>query len=229
MLLINAAFEEGSSPLTRGKRGPRKPFRHGRGLIPAHAGKTSPALPSFYGFRAHPRSRGENRAFGCIDEAAKGSSPLTRGKRPPHFLPSTGSGLIPAHAGKTRQWRARSPCRWAHPRSRGENAAYVGDVPNDAGSSPLTRGKLRLGVGLLRGGRLIPAHAGKTSTGSRSPSPPGAHPRSRGENRRRVGRRVGVGGSSPLTRGKLSARGWRRSARRLIPAHAGKTCGGCPR
>ena len=34
------ASDAGSSPLTRGKRGPREPFRDGRGIIPAHAGKT---------------------------------------------------------------------------------------------------------------------------------------------------------------------------------------------
>ena len=50
-----------------------------------------------------------------------------------------------------------------------------------------------------------------------------AHPRSRGENSCRVEGLTGTGGSSPLTRGKLSctacpARQWR-----LIPAHAGKT------
>ena len=39
--LIEAARIHGSSPLTRGKLGDRRPGRAGGGLIPAHAGKTS--------------------------------------------------------------------------------------------------------------------------------------------------------------------------------------------
>ena len=70
----------------------------------------------------------------------------------------------------------------AHPRSRGENATPTFSQKADAGSSPLTRGKLDVHVSisfvegsspLTRGKRLhercaepylglIPAHAGKT-------------------------------------------------------------------
>ena len=51
-----------------------------------------------------------------------------------------------------------------------------------------------------------------------------AHPRSRGENAKQSSATPGQYGSSPLTRGKR--RPHRRGARyrRLIPAHAGKTC-----
>ena len=72
------------------------------------------------------------------------------------------------------------------------------------GSSPLTRGKLGLLRGGLLGGRLIPAHAGKTWLQGESGGPGRAHPRSRGEN---LDARFGgelVLGSSPLTRGKPS-------------------------
>ena len=71
----------GSSPLTRGKppRGP--PGEVGRGLIPAHAGKTTSILFMVSGGRAHPRSRGENVVFPLLCVAALGSSPLTRGKQ----------------------------------------------------------------------------------------------------------------------------------------------------
>ena len=52
-----------------------------------------------------------------------------------------------------------------------------------------------------------------------------AHPRSRGENPVCAVIRISCRGSSPLTRGKPST--WRSAsrARRLIPAHAGKTRG----
>ena len=52
----------GSSPLTRGKPQTVRPRGHERGLIPAHAGKTSASKSCTDGTRAHPRSRGENRS-----------------------------------------------------------------------------------------------------------------------------------------------------------------------
>ena len=93
-----------------------------------------------------------------------------------------------------------------------------------AGSSPLTRGKRRR-LGARRSDlRLIPAHAGKTS--SRSPGWPesAAHPRSRGENGLLLRGVDKTTGSSPLTRGKLRAGLDPGGEPRLIPAHAGKTC-----
>ena len=111
----------------------------------------------------------------------------------------------------------------AHPRSRGENGLPRLTVPPCAGSSPLTRGKRvweRRAAGFIG---LIPAHAGKTYSNEAFGPPGGAHPRSRGENSSGVTGLSGVGGSSPLTRGKPDRS--RRSADRewLIPAHAGKT------
>ena len=93
----------GSSPLTRGKRcGQRVPVGY-RGLIPAHAGKTRMRPRAAPGNAAHPRSRGENGKNAALEIRELGSSPLTRGK-----LHAVGGqlrcdGLIPAHAGKTRQ------------------------------------------------------------------------------------------------------------------------------
>ena len=72
---------------------------------------------------------------------------------------------------------------------------------------------------------LIPAHAGKTQPRVVDGLLDRAHPRSRGENPD-CGVRVFLSeGSSPLTRGKRAPGGSRRSLRRLIPAHAGKTNG----
>ena len=50
----------GSSPLTRGKRGPVDLGDVAQGLIPAHAGKTTDRARLGSGSGAHPRSRGEN-------------------------------------------------------------------------------------------------------------------------------------------------------------------------
>ena len=92
-----------------------------------------------------------------------GSSPLTRGK--PELREGEGVHwrLIPAHAGKTAIAVAHVYVRQAHPRSRGENGEELLFVAGCRGSSPLTRGKPSGRTTGIRGRRLIPAHAGKTS------------------------------------------------------------------
>ena len=111
----------------------------------------------------------------------------------------------------------------AHPRSRGENRSYGRYRRGGGGSSPLTRGKPATYQVTAKLGGLIPAHAGKTSSGSRPPAPPRAHPRSRGENyERKTGQPI-TSGSSPLTRGKPRVRYLILLRIGLIPAHAGKT------
>ena len=181
--------DPGSSPLTRGKRLPRYHWYQFYRLIPAHAGKT-PRSRAFRGcLRAHPRSRGENTAKPVEAGWAEGSSPLTRGK---HVVPKLGtrfSGLIPAHAGKTRPAPASTIRREAHPRSRGENPFHRRAPHRSTGSSPLTRGKRFCPPHGGRFVRLIPAHAGKTTVGDGVHFGVPAHPRSRGENPRHpVGR-----------------------------------------
>ena len=212
-----------SSPLTRGKRirlaSTRSHFR----LIPAHAGKTLEKTLAREPSGAHPRSRGENISSRSAIWFLRGSSPLTQGKRWRRRWRVSRRGLIPAHAGKTSPVEAQSGSCAAHPRSRGENQVVPKMVPGFPGSSPLTRGKPTDILAGTLGNRLIPAHAGKTSSRcSRKDCMP-AHPRSRGENHMHTAPTSAFAGSSPLTRGKLTRR--RRDARtiRLIPAHAGKT------
>ena len=111
----------GSSPLTRGKLHLRGVRPRVRGLIPAHAGKTARRAHIHDLGAAHPRSRGENASIADRRSRARGSSPLTRGKRDTSVFVTQVIRLIPAHAGKTGRresiiWLAR-----AHPRSRGEN------------------------------------------------------------------------------------------------------------
>ena len=93
----------GSSPLTRGKQHHRVCNRMSAGLIPAHAGKTGPPARGPRPPAAHPRSRGENPIEAQGDLAPRGSSPLTRGKPRPVRCAVRQRGLIPAHAGKTKQ------------------------------------------------------------------------------------------------------------------------------
>ena len=213
----------GSSPLTRGK--PYRPLsiRPPRRLIPAHAGKTRTAWPRSWACPAHPRSRGENLSSSLAMVSLDGSSPLTRGKRTRRRHCLSCGRLIPAHAGKTHTCRSWPPRLGAHPRSRGENDQVGMEPPGGAGSSPLTRGKPNVTMSVASQRRLIPAHAGKTWKASQAYSLAWAHPRSRGENADRPARRTIHVGSSPLTRGKLSATVPDVPVYGLIPAHAGKT------
>ena len=132
-------------------------------------------------------------------------------------------GLIPAHAGKTVYANSSSSFTAAHPRSRGENLSGLEDLREACGSSPLTRGKRLPGLQMIERPRLIPAHAGKTGMRGVVRASCGAHPRSRGENRRSKQGFTAVRGSSPLTRGKPEWREMSTSDAGLIPAHAGKT------
>ena len=71
--------------------------------------------------------------------------------------------------------------------------------------------------------RLIPAHAGKTSSEPLSLASRPAHPHSRRENRPMTIVRPIHTGSSPLTRGKHARDVGGAFLQGLIPAHAGKT------
>ena len=134
--------QKGSSPLTRGKRAAPPPSVQVVRLIPAHAGKTGPETISLRPARAHPRSRGENQKAAIEEQKGKGSSPLTRGKPAMKVTVMSGTGLIPAHAGKTLRYERFHVASGAHPRSRGENDALDSHQIARSGSSPLTRGKL---------------------------------------------------------------------------------------
>ena len=192
----------GSSPLTRGKRLAVVAARRCDGLIPAHAGKTEDERAGRGATGAHPRSRGENAVIDTLIADREGSSPLTRGKQRRVDASRARAGLIPAHAGKTPLRNKACAGEGAHPRSRGENVVTCCHAAAGAGSSPLTRGKHLPCLGTSGRSGLIPAHAGKTPRARSTNHRHEAHPRSRGENRRRRAPARPPRGSSPLTRGK---------------------------
>ena len=202
MTAVVAGTTAGSSPLTRGKRAAASAAPTSWGLIPAHAGKTAFAAAAVQAARAHPRSRGENIYDMGFGYRERGSSPLTRGKQGLCFMFSMSFGLIPAHAGKTGRHAYSWTAIGAHPRSRGENLATTVRVACKKGSSPLTRGKPPGACRTTRIAGLIPAHAGKTTSGTNTRITGWAHPRSRGENNNCSSACRSAGGSSPLTRGK---------------------------
>ena len=154
--------ERGSSPLTRGALPRFGRWWLGRGLIPAHAGSTSPSRNLRTELQAHPRSRGEHFNTAGYTRLAQGSSPLTRGALGapvPVVLPAR---LIPAHAGSTVVLRHGRISHEAHPRSRGEHLLPRPSREAVNGSSPLTRGALGSCHCSYPFCWLIPAHAGST-------------------------------------------------------------------
>ena len=161
-VMIGFIVRSGSSPLTRGKLA--RQLREGMTarLIPAHAGKTVHSWGPSFRCAAHPRSRGENAQAQKRVIIKNGSSPLTRGKLSAVWVVISVFRLIPAHAGKTHPAGHDAVDPRAHPRSRGENPSRGSVIAATFGSSPLTRGKRRVGASVNPRRRLIPAHAGKT-------------------------------------------------------------------
>ena len=92
------------------------------------------------------------------------------------------------------------------------------------GSSPHTRGALRMGE--ERGGsdRIIPAYAGSTPNSPPKPASGPDHPRIRGEHQLSLPGSSWTAGSSPHTRGAHDARRDHGRHLRIIPAYAGSTC-----
>ena len=178
----SSACRSGSSPLMRGKRSAELFEVAVQGLIPTHAGKTWSATERSPSRTAHPRSRGENLVLRLHENHGRGSSPLTRGELACDTQGVDVVGLIPTHAGKTAPSQCKTCARRAHPRSRGENGHGHRLGRHARGSSPLMRGKPDRRHRRPVRPRLIPAHAGKPSSGSRRASGGRAHPRSCGEN-----------------------------------------------
>ena len=93
----------------------------------------------------------------------------------------------------------------------------------DEGSSPLARGLLVHLIGLIAGGRIIPARAGFTPDAPTAPTSPTDHPRSRGVYEWIGTERLEAGGSSPLARGLPVTIRQTEIAGGIIPARAGFT------
>ena len=166
----------------RGKQRFNTLVHTGKGLIPAHAGKTCTWSLLTKPGRAHPRACGENQDYSEPTYQAGGSSPRMRGKLYPRM------GNV---------WNSV-----AHPRACGENECPNGDKLMTRGSSPRMRGKQSKRPCMTHAVGLIPAHAGKTTRLGLGPFSLRAHPRACGENGCCHGLTFGHRGSSPRMRGK---------------------------
>ena len=216
----------GSSPRGRGKPPNVRRWAYGVRLIPARAGKTMMSMTEVVMDEAHPRAGGENALSDAPSLIECGSSPRGRGKHQPRNWRKPRGGLIPARAGKTSEAVRHTHTRRAHPRAGGENQTNRNTGGGELGSSPRGRGKLDT---MSRGWtctRLIPARAGKTSSGCGPSSNAPAHPRAGGENYPDSPMGGEERGSSPRGRGKQGAHLGYLVCARLIPARAGKTLRG---
>ena len=110
-----------------------------------------------------------------------GSSPLTRGTRKQRHRRVSRLRFIPAYAGNSAPQAGWAKCAAVHPRLRGELEWDMYTALVLAGSSPLTRGTLFVGLFSISQNRFIPAYAGNSVLcGARLHYRP-VHPRLRGE------------------------------------------------
>ena len=154
----------------------------------------------------HPRIRGEHHGFLSPRPHDAGSSPHTRGAQTLYEVYCYRERIIPAYAGSTTPDLVGYPKRPDHPRIRGEHALPYHRGACRVGSSPHTRGARDRVLFRRLGEWIIPAYAGSTANHVVGAEVEPDHPRIRGEHLV-SGEPDGVGGgSSPHTRGALSAR-----------------------
>ncbi len=219
----NARTIIGSSPPTRGTRGPSEKSDGRQGFIPAHAGNTEMVYDMQGGMPVHPRPRGEHDAVHLVVTRQLGSSPPTRGTRCGTPRRNATARFIPAHAGNTSSRCSGVRKMPVHPRPRGEHHRGRNGNSQPGGSSPPTRGTLPGHRMDWLHGRFIPAHAGNTQTYRVTIWANWVHPRPRGEHVPLTMRTEQAAGSSPPTRGTHHRQYGHVCPGRFIPAHAGNT------
>ncbi len=207
----------------RGKRNRSAASLPNLRIIPAHAGQTQPHQHTDHRTPDHPRACGAN-GYGVVEHAPPiGSSPRMRGKRLRVRELETAVRIIPAHAGQTQRDQAHHIRPSDHPRACGANEKSTRNMLDQFGSSPRMRGKPGLVWVEFAQTRIIPAHAGQTSSLSCSCTDCSDHPRACGANCFALLSGGLPSGSSPRMRGKRAAAVVLAVRVRIIPAHAGQT------
>ena len=158
----------------------------------------------------------------------QGSSPHTRGARRRRHGQAQAIRIIPAYAGSTSARMEESACSMDHPRIRGEHRLETDQTPQDAGSSPHTRGAPAGSADWTRWSRIIPAYAGSTTMRACSARSGADHPRIRGEHTESFTTKPASPGSSPHTRGAPGGRAPHTPGAGIIPAYAGSTNAASP-
>ena len=102
----------GSSPRMRGKHDHARRFGRVGRIIPAHAGQTA-CWAAMTGNRPdHPRACGANTVLSVGASSFTGSSPRMRGKLHRAAADRLAARIIPAHAGQTVRFYAKTLERW---------------------------------------------------------------------------------------------------------------------
>ena len=160
-LRVEALWNHGLSPHTRGN--PRRAFRrhHALGSIPAHAGEPFRHRRPRRSTRVYPRTRGGTAVCTSVSVLPRGLSPHTRGNRATIGRDGKTTGSIPAHAGEPRSGSGISATLWVYPRTRGGTPYSIGAEVFIPGLSPHTRGNRCTLVNTIEPCRSIPAHAGE--------------------------------------------------------------------
>ena len=129
------------TPHTRGKGCKvRKEFA-AKGITPAHAGKSIPALTRHGCWGDHPRACGEKAPPAQTTTHVEGSPPRVRGKVLLCYKLIVIVGITPARAGKSCLSTIPVFAPGDHPRACGEKKIPESAFDNAVGSPPHTRGK----------------------------------------------------------------------------------------
>ena len=150
------------------------------GIIPAHAGLTYTVFMLSVYSQDHPRACGAHTWSADDWRWRSGSSPRMRGSLNKARLGHALSGIIPAHAGLTRNSSCRRGHRWDHPRACGAHGSIADYFYYSMGSSPRIRGSLFGFYDFKFHDGIIPAHAGLTQPFSKTHRPNRDHPRACG-------------------------------------------------
>ena len=103
---------DGSSPRMRGKHGSRRATPSTARIIPAHAGQTRTTRAARCPWPDHPRACGANCRCCSMFCTVSGSSPRMRGKLDLGDGCVADDRIIPAHAGQTVRFYAKTLERW---------------------------------------------------------------------------------------------------------------------
>ena len=193
-------------------------------ITPAYAGKRWTIALSISITSDHPRACGE-KSIRCIaKDRSVGSPPRMRGKEADERHKGQAHGITPAHAGKRSFITDKVLRSRDHPRACGEKDSGHARGRKVQGSPPRMRGKGPQDGCFQAGGRITPAHAGKSLQASCRPSTRRDHPRACGEKKVMRGGKDKRMGSPPRMRGKGRSFELPVAVDRITPAHAGKSC-----
>ena len=162
LMAVMAVTGSGSSPHTRGALTNDAAWSQTKRIIPAYAGSTCGCSGMSTTTRDHPRIRGEHWYGFAAGGDDGGSSPHTRGARRPRRRRRPLRRIIPAYAGSTTAQTGKDAGKRDHPRIRGEHKNWATRWAAPEGSSPHTRGALRVYYYFINDIGIIPAYAGST-------------------------------------------------------------------